>query len=273
MTGTVIEAHQRGTTPVPTNKAVGPVFRTKRKLPWPLEIYSSAVGKKWVMAVSGVVLLGFVLVHMIGNLHLYEGPEKVNAYAEALRELGGELAPRTFVLWVFRIGLAAAFVVHLHAAWSLTMINRKARAVPYQSKRDWIAANFASRTMRWSGLIVGAYVLFHLADLTWGTANPDFVRGDVYHNVVASFSRVPVAAFYVVANVLLSIHIYHGAWSIFQSLGASNPRFDHLRRWFAGVFAAVILVGNVSFPVAVQLGLIDEDGRQIPVAASASEEG
>ena len=117
--------------------------------------------------------------------------------------------------------------------------------------RDYVAANFASRTMRWTGIIVLLFLAFHLADLTWGCANPDFVCGDVYHNVVASLERVPVAIFYIVANLALGVHLFHGAWSIFQSLGFNNPRFNEWRRWFAVAFAAVIVVGNCSFPIAV----------------------
>jgi succinate dehydrogenase / fumarate reductase cytochrome b subunit len=135
-------------------------------------------------------------------------------------------------------------------------MNRAARPVKYQSKRDYVAADFAARTMRWTGVIVGLFLLFHLADLTWGFANPDFVRGDVYENLVASFQRVPVAVIYIAANLALALHIYHGAWSMFQSLGLNNPRFNDARRWFAGGFATVIAIGNISFPVMVLAGVV-----------------
>ena len=121
-----------------------------------------------------------------------------------------------------------------------------------------MAANFASRTMRWTGVIVLLFLAWHLADLTWGWANPDFVRGDVYHNVVSSLERVPVAVFYIVANLALGVHLFHGAWSLFQSLGFNNPRFNPWRRWFAVAFTAVVVIGNVSFPIAVQLGVVSE---------------
>jgi len=236
--------------------------KPKRQLPWPLSIYQSAVGKKWVMALTGIALLGFVLVHMIGNLHLYEGPTKTYEYAEALRDLGGDLVPRTWILWALRLGLIGAFGLHIHAAWSLTLMSRRAN-VAYQSRREYITANYASRTMRWTGPIVGLYVLYHLADLTWGWFNPDFVRGDPYHNVVASLSNVPVAILYIVANVALAVHIYHGAWSMFQSLGINSDRFNPLRRTLAQLFALVILVGNLSFPIFVQAGVIDDGGETI----------
>jgi succinate dehydrogenase / fumarate reductase cytochrome b subunit len=110
--------------------------------------------------------------------------------------------------------------------------------------------------MRWSGVIVLLFVLYHLSDLTWGFANPDFIRGDVYHNVVASLSAWPTALFYVLANLALGVHLYHGSWSLFQSLGINNPRFNHWRRYFAVVFALVVTLGNLSFPIAIVFGLV-----------------
>jgi succinate dehydrogenase / fumarate reductase, cytochrome b subunit len=228
----------------------------RRKWPWPLDLYQSAVGKKWAMAITGIMLLGFVFVHMVGNLKAYLGPEDMNHYGEWLREIAVPALPRTVFLWLLRVGLVAAFAVHMHAAWALTRMNHRARRTKYASGRDYIAANFASRTMRWTGIIVILFVIFHLADLTWGSANPDFVRGEPYQNMVASFSRAPVALSYIVANMALAVHIYHGAWSLFASLGVSNPRIVRFRRTFAAVFAAMILLGNISFPVMVQLDVI-----------------
>ena len=167
------------------------------------------------------------------------------------------LAPRTVVLWILRIGLLGALVLHIHAAYSLTVLNHEARAVKYQSERDYQVANFASRTMRWTGLIVLLFVLWHLADLTWGWVNPGYVRGDAYRNLDASLSRVPVAILYVVANIALGIHLYHGAWSLFQSMGWNRPRFNKWRRGFAIGFATLIVVGNVSFPLAVLAGIVE----------------
>ena len=227
-----------------------------RKWPWPLDLYQSAVGKKWAMAITGIMLLGFVFVHMVGNLKAYLGPDDMNHYGEWLREIAVPALPRTVFLWLLRAGLVAAFAVHMHAAWALTRMNHRARPKKYASGRDYITANFASRTMRWTGIIVILFVIFHLADLTWGSANPDFVRGEPYQNMVASFSRVPVALSYIVANLALAVHIYHGAWSLFASLGVSNPRIVRFRRTFAAVFAAMILLGNISFPIMVQLDVI-----------------
>ncbi len=234
-----------------------PVVRaTSKRGPWPIAFYRSGVGKKWVMAVTGIVLLLYVLAHMIGNLKVYLGPSEINEYGEALRDLGGHLAPRTSILWALRVGLLLAFVLHIHAAYSLTLMNRRARPVGYQAPRDYVAANYASRTMRWTGVIVGLFVIFHLMDLTWGAGGGRFVRGDPYRNMLHSFERWPVAIMYIAANLALALHIYHGAWSMFQSLGLNNPRYNAWRRSSATAFAIVIGVGNVSFPVMVLAGVI-----------------
>jgi succinate dehydrogenase / fumarate reductase cytochrome b subunit len=240
----------------------GPVSGTavdrqgRRRAPFFVEFYRSAVGKKYVMAITGIVGMGYVIVHMLGNLKMFLGPEDINHYGEFLRELLVPIAPRTVVLWLLRTGLIVALILHLHAAYSLTVMNHKARPVKYQSHRDYVAADFASRTMRWTGIIVLLFIAWHLADLTWGFANPDFIRGDVYHNVVESLSRVPVSILYIVANIALGIHLFHGAWSLFQSIGSNNPRFNEWRRWFAAGFASLIVVGIVSFPVAVMAGVV-----------------
>jgi succinate dehydrogenase / fumarate reductase cytochrome b subunit len=208
------------------------------------------------MAITGIALMGYVLAHMIGNLKMFLGAKEINDYGEFLRALLVPLAPHGVTLWMLRLALIAAAVLHIHAAYSLTVLNRQARSVKYQSERDYQAANFASRTMRWTGIIVLLFLFWHLADLTWGWANPGYVRGDVYRNVVASFSRVPVAILYIVANIALGVHLYHGAWSLFQSMGWNSPRFNKWRRWFSIGFATLITVGNVSFPVAVLAGVV-----------------
>lgn len=241
-------------TPTTTPRVNGPA---RRRSLWPLELYRSAVGKKWVMGVTGIMLMGYVLAHMVGNLKVYLGPEDINNYSEWLRTLAEPALPRTVALWLLRAGLFTAFVLHIHAAYSLTRMNRRARPDAYVTERDYAAANFASRTMRWTGVIVGLYVIFHLMDLTWGTANPDFVRGDPYHNLVESFSRAPVAIVYILANLALGLHLYHGSWSLFQSLGWNNPRFNVWRRGFATGFALLITFGNVLFPIMVLAGVVD----------------
>lgn len=251
----------------------GPVTGTavegsrKRRQPFLIDLYSTAVGKKYVMAITGLIGVGFVLVHMIGNLKVYLGyvdhhgeqAYDIDIYGEFLRELLVPILPRTYVLWGLRLVLIGALVLHLHAAWSLTVMNQKARRVGYQAPRDYVAANFASRTMRWTGIIVLLFLVWHLADFTWGWFNPDFVRGAAYRNIDASLSRIPVAALYVVANIALGIHLFHGAWSLFQSLGLNNPKYNSWRRGFALGFAGLITIGNLSFPLAVVSGAASDD--------------
>jgi succinate dehydrogenase / fumarate reductase cytochrome b subunit len=242
-------------------QSVAPVHpKSRRPAPWPVEFYRSAVGKKWVMAVTGILLMGYVFFHMLGNLKVYLGAEDLNHYGEWLRDLLVPFFPRTVTLWLLRIGLTAAFVFHIHAAYGLTRINRQARAAGgYISKRDYQAANAASRSMRYTGVVILLFLIFHLADLTWGTVNPDFVRGDVYRNLVASFERPAVSAIYIVANIALGLHLFHGGWSMFQSLGLNNPRWNSWRRGFAVGFAAIVTVGNLTFPIAALTGVISAD--------------
>ena len=239
----------------------GTALSSRKKRSFLADLYSTAVGKKYAMAISGIALMGFVFFHMLGNLKMYLGAAEINSYAEFLKKLLYPLAPKGAVLWIFRGGLLAMLVLHLHAAWSLTVMNRQARPVKYQSPRDYEVANFASRTMRYSGMIVASFLTWHLLDLTFGVVNTvgaegTFVRAEVYENIVRSLSRWPVAAFYILANLLLGIHLRHGAWSIFQSLGWNNPRFNAWRWTFATAFAAIVVLGNVSFPIAVLLGIV-----------------
>ena len=252
------------------NTRRGPVTGTattaKKRKPFLLDLYSTAVGKKYVMAITGIVMIGFVIAHMIGNLKMYLGVAEFNHYAEFLRELLVPILPRTVFLWLLRSGLIVAVVLHIHAASSLTRMNHNARSVKYQSPRDYQVANFASRTMRWTGIIITLFVLWHLADLSWGTVNSvgtqtgdgKFARGDAYGNVVRSFERVPVSLFYIVANIALGLHLFHGVWSLFQSLGWNNPKFNKWRRMLATGIATVVVVGNVSFPIAVLAGVVGQ---------------
>ena len=241
--------------------ATATAIKSRKKRPFLLDLYSTAVGKKYVMAISGIAMMGFVFFHMLGNLKMYLGAVALDHYAEFLQMLLYPILPKNVMLWILRGGLISMLLLHLHAAWSLTQLNRHARPVKYQSARDYQVAKFASRTMRWTGIIVLAYLVWHLLDLSFGTVNAvgtnsTFVRGEVYNNVVRSLDRPVIALFYVIANILLGIHLFHGAWSIFQSLGWNNPRFNSWRRGFATAFATIIVVGNVSFPIAVIAGIV-----------------
>lgn len=259
----------------------GTAVEPPKKKPFLIDFYSTAVGKKYVMAITGIIGIGFVVTHMIGNLKVYLGiitehgdrVYDIDVYGEFLRDMLVPILPRTYFLWGMRLLLIGAVVFHIHAAYSLTLLNRKARPVKYQSPRDYEVANFASRTMRWTGIIVGLFIIWHLADLTWGWANPDFVRGAAYRNLDASLSRVPVAILYIVANIALGIHLFHGTWSLFQSMGWSSPRFNRWRRGLATGIATIIVVGNCSFPVAALAGVIDYDPSAVthPVGTEGSE--
>jgi succinate dehydrogenase / fumarate reductase cytochrome b subunit len=214
--------------------------------------FGSTIGKKVVMGVTGIALFGFVLGHMAGNLQLYLGPEALNTYSESLREVGHGMG-----LWVARAGLLAAVGLHIWAATSLTLASIKARPVGYRASRHR-ESTYASRTMRWSGPILLLFVVYHLLHFTFGTVHGSFIPGDVYHNVVAGFQVWPVSAFYMVAMITLGFHLWHGVWSMLQSLGLSHPRWNTFRRAFATVFTVVVIGGNLSFPIAVLAGWVRE---------------
>lgn len=222
---------------------------------WFGNFYHSAVGKKAVMAATGVILFGWIFLHMVGNLKLYFGPVHMNEYAHWLRAFGTPAMPETTVLWVMRFLLLAAVVLHIHAAYALTRMNRAARPVGYRG-RQHVAASYASRTMRWGGVIILLFIIYHLLHLTTGHAHRDFVVDDPYHNVVVGFRIWWVSAAYIVANLALGLHLYHGVWAMFGSLGVTNPRFESWRRKFATTFAVLIAAANISFPLAVLTGFV-----------------
>ena len=236
------------------------VGRHKRS-PFPvLDLWRSSVGKKWIMGITGVMLMGFVLFHMIGNLKMYLGESHFDEYAHFLRVLLVPIIPETGVLWILRVGLLAAFGLHIACAYSLTRMNQKARPIKYQSPRDYVAVNWAARTMRWSGVIVGLFLLWHLATITWGWANPEFVNGQPYVTITSSLHNPIVGGLYIVANLALGFHLFHGSWSLFQTLGSLSPRFNPrhnpLRKGFAVGFAVVVAGGNITFPIAAMTGII-----------------
>jgi succinate dehydrogenase / fumarate reductase cytochrome b subunit len=220
-----------------------------------LSVVDTTIGKKILMALSGIVLFGFVLGHMLGNLQIFIGPQAFNDYSAFLHE-------NPTLLWVARGVIGVSAVVHLWSAISLWLTNRAARPVRYQKRRH-VATSYAARTMVWTGPIVLLYLAYHLAHLTFGvtdglgyTHDPQ----DVYTNVVNGFRVWPVAAAYIAANVALGVHLYHGAWSLLQTLGLSHPRYDELLRSVAIAFGLLVAVGFVSIPAAVladHYGLVD----------------
>lgn len=207
------------------------------------------------MAVTGVVLFLFVVGHMLGNLKVFQGPEHFNAYGEGLRTAGAPFFARGQLLWLVRAGLLAAVAAHIWAAIAVTRASWRARPVDYH-RLDPVETTYAARTMRWGGVIIVAYVVYHLLDLTFGPANPAFVSGDVYHNLVASLSRWPVAVGYIVAVTMIGLHIYHGLWSALQTTGLNRPPTYRWRRSWAGLIAALVTAGYVAVPVAVLAGVV-----------------
>lgn len=216
----------------------------------PAGFFRSSIGKKVVMAASGVVLFGFVVGHMAGNLQVYLGPTALNAYAEGLRKVPA-------LLWAARLTLLAATALHVWSAYSLTRMNRAARPVGYRARENR-ESTYASRTMRWSGVILLLFIVYHLMHFTWGNVHPSFVPGDVFHNFVTGFHSLAVSGFYAAAMIALGLHLYHGVWSMMQTVGLSHPRYDHLRHAFASFVAVAVVAGNLSFPLAVLAGLIHE---------------
>lgn len=207
------------------------------------------------MAASGVVLFAFVVGHMLGNLKVFRGPEHFNDYAEGLRVVGAPFFGRGELLWLARLGLLAAVVIHIWAAWAVTKASWAARPVAYK-RLVATETTYAARTMRVGGVLIVLYVVYHLLDLTFGPANPSFVPGDAYANLLASLQRPVVSAFYIAANVFVGLHLYHGLWSAFQTLGLHRVPTDRLRHGFAGAVAALVTLGYLVVPVAILAGWV-----------------
>jgi succinate dehydrogenase / fumarate reductase cytochrome b subunit len=213
-------------------------------------LYSSTLGKKIVMAATGVILVGFVIVHMSGNLLLFVGPDALNEYGRWLRTLLHGAG-----LWIARAVLLVAVVLHVWSAWALTRAAHAARPVAYKQLTP-DASTYASRTMRWGGVILLAFIVYHLMHFTFGNVHPDFIEGDVYHNMVTGFRVWPASLFYIVAMILLGFHLRHGVWSMLHTLGLSHPRYRALARQAALAIALVVSLGFIACPVAVLLGLV-----------------
>jgi succinate dehydrogenase / fumarate reductase cytochrome b subunit len=216
----------------------------------PVTFWQSTNGKKVVMAVTGAIMFLFVVGHMLGNLQIFEGPEKINNYGHFLHNLGE-------VLWLERIGLLLAIALHITVTVQLALRNKAARPVAY-SRRQAINSSYASRTMYWSGPIVLAFIIFHLLQFTAGYIHPQsqFIEGDVYHNVVAGFQIWWVSLWYIFAVSLLGFHLSHGLWSMFQSLGFAHPRNTVTLRNGARIVATLIVLGYIVIPISVYLGFV-----------------
>jgi succinate dehydrogenase / fumarate reductase, cytochrome b subunit len=221
-------------------------------------LWGTMVGKKVVMAVTGLVLIGFVVGHMLGNLKIFLGAEAIDNYAVFLRTIGEPLMPYSMLLWVVRIVLLACVALHITAAVQLTRMNWAARPQGYDTKKS-IATTYAARTMRWSGVILVLYIVYHLLHFTAGAVGfqpGEFVHLSVYHNVVAGFSVWYVSLFYIVAMACLCLHLDHGIWSMLQTLGWNNARTTSALQTLSRGVALVVFVGFIAVPVAVLAGWV-----------------
>jgi succinate dehydrogenase / fumarate reductase cytochrome b subunit len=222
-----------------------------------LNFYRSTVGKKAVMGLTGLIGVGYVILHMAGNLQAFAGREKINAYSALLHGPGLEL------LWTARVVLIVAVVLHVVSAYQLTQQARKARPVGYE-KREPQVSTISSRTMRWGGVLLLAFIVFHLLHLTtrqvdpahWATRLDASGRYDIYGNIVASFRIWWVSVVYLIAMILLGMHLWHGVWSFGRSLGVARPSPHPLRRRVAPALAIVLWLGFSLVPIAVLLGVI-----------------
>jgi succinate dehydrogenase cytochrome b subunit len=217
--------------------------------------YRSLVGKKVVMAVTGVILVLFIIGHLIGNLKIFLGAEHFNAYAAWLRTVGEPALLRGQFLWIARIILIVAVVLHIVAAIQVSYASKRARPRGYTSKKE-IETTYAARTMIWSGPLLLAYVIYHLMMFTFLTTGPGYSDTDVYRNVVMAFDVPAISAVYIVAMILLGMHLWHGAWSMLQTLGLPDSRRDLLRRVAAPAFAVLVTAGYIAIPLAVLAGVV-----------------
>ena len=213
-----------------------------------LRFWHSSVGKKAVMAVTGLAMIGFLIIHALGNLQVFSGPLKINEYSAALRRLGP-------LLWIARGGLIVALVLHVVAAYQLTRRKQIARPVGYEVQEPQIST-VAARTIRWGGVLLLVFVVLHLLHLTFGTIHPAFDHKDVYGNLVAGFQIWWVTLLYVAAMVGLGLHLYHGTWSSIRTLGLTRASGDPMKRRLAAVVAWVLYLGFSIVPIAVLAGIV-----------------
>lgn len=221
-----------------------------------LAVYGSTIGKKVLMAVSGIILTGFVFIHMIGNLKIYipDGGKHLDHYGEFLRTMGEPILVETQALWMFRIVLLAALIIHVMSALQLWGAANSARSVAYNQKKA-APVVYLGMMMRLGGLAIGLFIVAHVLHLTIGV-HPAFEHGKVFHNVVSAFQQPVVAILYVAAMIPLGVHIWHGGWSLFQTLGLNNRRWKPVWQTVAALIALAIMIGNISIPVSVLLGFI-----------------
>jgi succinate dehydrogenase / fumarate reductase cytochrome b subunit len=220
-----------------------------------LTLYRSSIGKKTIMALTGLIGIGFVVMHMVGNLKVFLGAQAFNDYAHFLREFGEPVLPYSTVLWIIRLVLLGAVALHILAAYQLTRQDWAGRPVRYARQKP-VQATFASRTMRWGGVILALFIVYHIAHMTLGIVHPNFEEGNAYQNYVIAFQVWWVTLFYVLAMLALGLHIYHGFWSLFQTLGLNNRTYNQLLRGLALLIALVLVGGFLAPALAVLFGVV-----------------
>lgn len=212
-------------------------------------LWNSSVGKKTVMAVTGLVWVAYLITHVLANLLVFQGPGKINAYSAFLHGTGG-------ALWGARLVLVAALVLHIVAALQLAEKRQEARPIGYASGRKPQVSTLASRTIRWGGALILIFLVYHILHFTVGTVHPSFVEGDPYHNVAAGFHNPVVVVFYLIAMAAVGLHLYHGIWSSGRSLGTSPPSPHPLKRSLALALALLVWLGFSVIPIAVYAGVV-----------------
>ncbi|MEO3973793.1 succinate dehydrogenase [Streptomyces sp. CAU 1734] len=225
-----------------------------RQSPPARSFWGSTLGKKTVMAVSGLIMLGYLAAHVLGNLKVFSGPREFNEYAHWLRTVGAPVLHEEWALWLVRIVLLAAVVAHAVSAYQLSRRDIRARPTAYVHKRK--RASYATRTMRWGGVILGLFIVWHILDLTTLTVNENAQPGRPYENLVATFSTWYGNVIYLTAMVALGLHIRHGFWSAAQTLGAGNARRDRALKAAANGCAVLLTAGFIAVPVAVMTGVV-----------------
>jgi succinate dehydrogenase / fumarate reductase cytochrome b subunit len=223
-----------------------------------MKFYATTIGKKVAMAVSGFVVVGWLVLHMLGHVAAFSGRTTYNEYAAFL-------ADRPPLLWGQRLVLAIALVVHIHAAFSLWARNSDARPRDYARRKD-LATNYAALTMRYGGLLLFAFIIFHVLTLTVGETEIlgyEFVPGDVYNNMIIGFQNPLIVALYLVAMAALGMHLYHGIWSLTQTLGADHPKYNGLRQLIASGLTVLIVLGFMSVPISVLTGVLAPDPPEV----------
>ena len=212
-------------------------------------LWSSSVGKKAVMAVTGLIMVAYLITHVLANLLVFQGPQKINAYSAFLHGTGG-------ALWVARLVLLAALVLHVVAAVQLTARRQAARPIGYAAGRDPQVSTVASRTIRWGGGLILVFLVYHILHFTLGPVHTAFIEGDPYHNVVTGFGNPLVVVFYEIAMAAVGLHLYHGLWSSGRSLGVSAPSPNPLRRQLALALSILVWAGFTVIPIAVYAGML-----------------